>query len=163
MAKKEEIPFEDFLITVDPKYQAFVFGLHEYMLENDCKTKIELKSSGHLVSYQHTPTKKVIVNFVFRKKGLIVRIYGDNVNKYLAFMEGLPVGMAKSIAKAPVCKRLVNPNDCNPKCSKGYDFNIGGEHFQKCRYNCFMFEVNDESNTYIKSFIENEIKERIAS
>lgn len=162
MAKKEEIPFEDFLITVEPKYQAFVLGLHEYMLENGCKTKIELKSSGHLVSYTHTPSKKVIVNFVFRKKGLIVRLYGDNVNKYLASMDKLPDGMVKSIIKAPICKRLVNPNSCNSKCSMGYDFHIEGEHFQKCRYSCFMLDVNDENNSHIKSFIENEIKERVA-
>lgn len=161
MDQKEEILIEDSTNEVDPSYESFINSLHKYLLENGCKMKIELKSSGYLVSYSHTPSKKVIVNFVFRKKGLIIRIYGDNVNKYLEFMDTLPAGMVKSIAKAPICKRLVNPNDCNPKCSMGYDFTINSDHFQKCKYNCFMFNVNDENNPYIKSFVENEVKERV--
>lgn len=160
MAVKNEIPFDDFLNEVDPRYQEFVRELHEHLLGSGCKMKIELKSSGHLVSYTHTPSKKVILNFVFRKKGLITRIYGDNVSRYLTLMESLPSGMIQSIAKSPVCKRLLNPDDCNPRCSMGYDFEIHGERYQKCRYNCFMLDVNEENNSWIRSMIEHEIKER---
>ena len=152
---KEEINFEQFLTAVEPPFQEFISSLHKYLTGNDCKTKFELKSSGFFVSYSHN--KKSIINLLFRKKGLIVRIYGENVNKYLDFMNTLPEEMFKAIEKAPKCKRLINPNDCNPKCPMGYDFTIKGKYFQKCRINCFMFDINSENNPYIKLFIENEI------
>ena len=159
MAQKA-ISFEQFLNTVDSNYQNFIKGLHNDLIDNGCKAKLEEKSSGYFVSYKHTKSKKSIVNFLFRKKGLIIRIYGENANKYPSFLETLPDEMVKSIKKALVCKRLIDPNACNPKCSTGYDFTIGSERFQKCKNGCFMFVINNENNPYIKSFIENEIKER---
>lgn len=157
---KETIPFENFLWDVEPRYLGFVNTLHELFLENACTFRIEQKSSGYLVSYIHSPSKKVILNFVFRKKGLIARIYGDHVNEYPAFMNQLPADMVRSVEKAPDCKRLKNPETCNPKCSMGYDFEMGNQHFQKCRYNCFMFTVSEENNPFILSFVENELGKR---
>lgn len=156
---KEEIPFNDFMNAVALEYQDFVKSIHEYLLENGCKSTIELKKTGYFVSYTFNKTKKSIVNFVFRKKGLIIRIYGENAYKYLEFLDTLPNEMVSSIKKAPVCKRLINPNDCNSKCSMGYDFVIKDTHFQKCRYNCFMFDINNENNDYIKTFVEHELRE----
>jgi|GEM_PF-98544 len=161
MPKTEEYSFEDFLSTVDPEYRGFVGNLHEYLMQSACKMKIEAKSSGYLVSYTHAPSKRVILNFVFRKTGLIVRIYGDHVNQYPAFIDTLPAGMLAAIAKAPVCKRLMDPNDCNPKCAMGYEFVVRGDVFKKCKYNCFMFAVNEESNPFIRLFVEREVGARV--
>ena len=36
------------------------------------------------------------------------------------------------------------------------------EHYQKCRYSCFEFLMTGESNSYIRSFVEHEMKERTA-
>ena len=55
-----------------------------------------------------------------------------NIYLYILVMAGvtylirmLPlVLMKKEITKASVCKRLINPNDCNPKCAMGYDLKI---------------------------------------
>ena len=92
---------------------------------------------------------------------MLVRIYGEYANKYPDFLDTMPEGMAQSIKNAGECKRLVH-NTCSPKCT-GYDFMMGNERFQKCRYNCFEFLVTDENNPFIKSFIENELKERTAA
>ena len=157
---KEEVNFEQFLAVVEPPYQNFISELHKNLIDNGCKAKIESKSSGLFVSYTYAKSKKSIVNLLFRKKGLIVRIYGEHANVYNEFMNTLPEEMIKAVEKAPVCKRLIDPDDCTPKCSTGYDFTIGNAHFQKCKYNCFMFAVNDKNNPYIKSFVENELIER---
>lgn len=155
---KQEIGFGEFLATVEPAHQGFVSDLHSYLIDNGCKAKIELKSNGYFISYARD--KRSVVNFLFRKKGMMVRIYGENAGKYPAFLETLPQEMMDAIAKAGICKRLIDPEACNSRCKMGYDFAIGGERFTKCGYGCFMFFVGDESNLYIRGFVENEMRER---
>ena len=152
----KELSFEDFLSNVSPVYQEFVKETHAYLLDNGCKLKLQLAKNGYVVSYSHGKSKRVLHNFVFRKSGLVIRIYGDFVSQYLAFLETLPDAMVKSIAKAPDCKL------CNEKCAKGYAFSIKGTAYQKCRYNCFLFAVDDGSIPFIKPFLANEVRERSA-
>jgi len=155
---QEKISFEQFLEAVDANYKDFIQELHNYLIENNCKVTVDEKKSGFLASYKYGKPPRAAVNFLFRKAGMLVRIYGESINKYLNFLNTLPEGMVQSIENAGACGRLVN-NTCSPKCS-GYDFTIGSQHFQKCRYNCFEFPVTDRNNPYIKSFVENEINER---
>jgi len=156
---KKEIKFEDFLMDVNPAYHEFVARINHFLLENGCKVKMDLAKSGYLVSYSDKK-KRVISNFVFRKSGLVIRIYGDAVNKYNDFLETLPDGMVKAIEKAPVCKRLIDNTKCNSKCRMGYDFTLKGAHHQKCQYNCFMFTVNDENIPFISDFLKKELTAR---
>ena len=151
--------FEDYLLEVDSQYQWFAREFHEYLLGSGCTLKLATAKNGYVVSYTHIKSKRVIMNFVFRKKGLVTRIYGDNVGQYPDILKSLPEKMLKSIEKAPNCKRFENPPRCSPKCG-GYVFAINDTQYQKCRYNCFMFEVDDESIPYITMFLENELKER---
>jgi len=154
--------FEDFILSVEPRYQGFARQTHEYMLQNDCKLKITSAKSGYVVSYQHGKKKRVIMNFVFRKSGLVARIYGDFAGNYPEHLEALPDKMIKSIEKAPGCKRFENPPRCSEKCG-GYVFSIKKTQHMKCRYNCFMFEVDDESIPYIQTFLEKELEMRSAN
>jgi hypothetical protein len=156
---QDKITFEQFLDAVDVTNKPFVIELHNYLLDNGCKVKFEEKKSGYLASYKLGKPQRAIMNFVCRKKGMLTRIYGERISGYPDFLNTLPKEMVASIESAGVCKRLVN-NTCSPKCN-GYDFMIRNEHFQKCRYNCFEFLMTKESNPYIKSFIEHELKERI--
>jgi len=156
-----KLSFDDFVKALNASDVAFVQDLHNYMLNNGCKVGyFEEKKTGLLGSYKHTKTKKSIVNLLLKNHGVLVRIYGENIDGYRAFLNTLPEEMVKSIDGAKICKRLVN-NGCSPKCS-GYDFTIGSEHFQKCRYNCFEFLVTEESAPYIKAFVEYEIEGRTA-
>ncbi|MCL2578041.1 MAG: hypothetical protein FWE27_08330 [Defluviitaleaceae bacterium] len=156
---QEKITFEQFFEAVEASNQPFVQDLHNYLLENGCKVTFEEKKSGFLASYKHGKPPKAVLNFVFRKHGMLTRIYGERISGYPDFLNTLPKEMVQSIESAGICKRLVH-STCSPKCI-GYDFKIGNEHFQKCRYNCFEFLITDENNPHIKSFVEHEIKERM--
>jgi hypothetical protein len=75
----------------------------------------------------------------------------------MGFLDTLPAEMKKEISKASICKHLVNPDDCNPKCVMGYDFIMDKVRYQKCRYSAFMLTITEESISYIKKFLQNEI------
>lgn len=149
--------FVEFLETLDGGNRDFVIDIDKFLLENGCKREIKIAKSGHLVSYIFKETKKTLVNFVCRKTGVKIRIYPVNVNKYEDFLDTLPAKMKKGIEKSSDCKRLLNPDACNPKCAMGYDFHMDSEHYQKCRNMAFMHDLNDENNAYIKTFLEKEI------
>jgi hypothetical protein len=158
--KRETICFDAFMATVEPQHQIFIQDLHDFLIENGCKVEIEEKRSGMLASFKHVKLKKSIINLLFRKKGMLVRIYGENAHKYAAFLNELPSEMLQSIQKAGICKRLVN-GTCSPKCC-GYDFILNGEHMQKCKFGCFEFLISNENSPHIRAFIENEMAERTA-
>ncbi|MCL2703085.1 MAG: hypothetical protein FWE91_05700 [Defluviitaleaceae bacterium] len=160
---KDEIKLEDFLLNVSPANLGFVHGTHDLLLTNGCTYKIETAKSGHVMSYLLPKTKKVIINYVFRKNSMIIRIYGDNIGKYTEILKTLPENMVKAIEKAPVCKRLVDPAKCNSQCPLGYVFDLNGKTYQNCRYNSFMFEVKEENFASIRDFVERELRERLVS
>jgi len=155
----EKITFEQFFEAVDTDNKSFVQDLHNYLLNNGCKVAFEEKKSGFLASYKHGKPPKAVLNFVFRKQGMLARIYGERISGYPDFLNTLPQEMVAHIEKSSDCKRLVS-NGCSPKCI-GYDFTIGDAHFQKCRYNCFEFLITAESKPFIKAFVEREIAERL--
>lgn len=150
------LTFEGFLDTVDPKFRDFAILVHSAMLSSGCRIKLQTAKNGeYIVSYQHGKSKRVVLNFVFRKIGLVARIYGDNVGSYANFLETLPEKMVNEIEKSSSECKL-----CNLRCLKGYDFSIGEKHFFRCRYNCFMFSINDESIPFVQNFLEKELKAR---
>ena len=156
---KEKVSFEQFMESVDVTNKDFVQDLHGYLLDNGCKVTFEEKKSGFLVSYKFGKPPRALLNFVFRKNGMLTRIYGERVNDYQDFINALPDAMVEAIEGSGICKRLVH-NTCSPKCA-GYDFVIGDNHHQKCRYNCFEFLMTDESNPFIKTFVEHEVTRRM--
>ena len=152
--------FEDFLAKVDPRYEGFAKDVHLSLLKEGYKAKTELKANGYSVSYSDPKTKRSLLNFLFRKNELMIRIYADNLNKYDELLEELPDSMVDEIIGSQVCKRLIDPDDCWDSCVTGYDFYIRDEHYQKCRYRCFIFLVNEESIPVLLRFVENECKMR---
>lgn len=153
---KKKIEFHEFIDTVPGENQDFVKELHDKLTELGCKIEIKEAKSGYLVSYLYN--KRTVANYVFRRKGMFVRIYGVHVNEYEKVLETLPDEMTQAIQKAPICKRMADPDACNPKCSMGYDFRLKGEHYQKCRNGAFMFLVCPENNPYIQTLLLNEAK-----
>ena len=57
--------------------------------------------------------KKTVMNWVFRKSGVLARIYG-NVGKYKDLIAALPAYMQKKIITSRNCKRLIDPRRINP-------------------------------------------------
>lgn len=154
--------FEDFLFDVSPLQRPFIDPIHESLIQNDCQAKIEIAKSGYVVSYAFQPQKRVIANLIFRKKGVMIRIYGDNVTKYEGLLQTLPESMRKDIVKSSNCKRLLDPTKCNARCSMGNVFMLDGEQHKKCRYGSFMFLISQETAAPIQEFLANELRERIA-
>ena len=152
-----EDKFTLFLQTVDGRYLDFVMEIHNYLIEKECKCEIKTAKSGYVVSYIKNSNKRTVASFVSRKSGMKLRIYAEQIKEYERFLDTLPTKMKKDIQKASICKRLVNPNDCNPKCVMGYHFMMDGEGYKKCRYMAFMPTVNEENNPYIKQFLEHEL------
>ena len=142
----KEIEFQDFITSVPIENQDFVKELHNKLMELGCKIEIKTAKSGNMVSYLYH--KKTVANYVFRKKGMLVRIYGVHVNEYEKILETLPCEMVSTIQKAPICKRLADPTD----------FWLKGEHYQKCRNSAFMFLVCPQNNPFIQSFLLSEVK-----
>lgn len=152
----EKYTFQDFLATVGGENQKFVSDMHDELTAMGCKVDVKPAKSGYVVSY--SLDKKIIANYVFRKKGLIARIYAGHIAQYMEILDTLPDSMVHSIQKAPICKRLIDSSACNQKCSMGYDFILKGERLQRCRNNAFMFLLDDESRPYIRAFLTNEAK-----
>lgn len=149
--------FKSFLDTVDGRFQGFVIEINDYLITNNCTRSIKSAKSGYIVSYLLDDTKRTLATFVFRKTGAKLRIYPEHISQYESFLDTLPEKMINEIKKSSVCKRLLNPDDCNPKCVMGYSFHIYNQDFQKCRYMAFMPTLSEENNPFIKQFLEKEI------
>ena len=148
--------YDEFLETTGAS-RNLVEDINNFLLDSNCKREIKTAKSGFTVSYLFRDTKRTLATFVCRKTGIKIRIFPQHLNEYTGFLDTLPAKMKKEIAKASVCKRLVNPNDCNPKCVMGYDFIMDKERYQKCRYMAFMPSITEESTPYIKKFLQNEL------
>ena len=149
--------FNLFMETVDERFHRFVNQINEYLTENGCKCDIKLQKSGYVVSYVLS-SRRTLATFVSRKTGMKLRIYPEHIQEYESFLDTLPEKVKKEIRIASVCKRLVNPGDCNPKCVAGYTFILDGEQYRKCRYMAFQPALSVENNPYIKQFLEKELQ-----
>lgn len=156
MTQKADL--KDVLASTAEENQEFVQELHNKLMELGCKIDIKTARSGYVVSYGFE--KKTVLNYVFRKKGMLARIYGAHVNQYTEILHALPDEMVQSVLAAPPCKRLRDPDSCNPKCSMGYDFWLRDEHCQKCRSSAFMFLVCTQNNPFIQKLLLSEVKAR---
>ena len=149
-----------FMETVDGKFRDFVSQIDQYLTANGCKCDIKLQKSGSVVSYVLSGGKRTLATFVSRKSGMKLRIYPEHIQEYQSFLDTFPEKAKKEIRKASVCKRLIYPDDCNPKCVMGYTFALDGEQYQKCRYMAFQPSLSEENNPYIMQFLEKELQAR---
>ncbi len=158
MATKETLTFESFIANVYPPYQQDLTALHEKLLAQGLTFKAEQAASGPVISYQLN--KKTVFNFIFRKSGMLVRLYGENLHRYEGLLENLPESLNKAIIKASICKRLTATAPCNSRCPMGYTFHFQGQEVKKCRYNIIL-PVDDETLPIILNLVEQEIAARL--
>ena len=144
-----EYTINDFIAATEPQHQNFVKTIHEGLIGKGCKIKIESKATGLFTSYKHPKTKRILLNFLFRKSGLLVRLYP--VSKTPKIPDRLTAAMIKEIDKAITCKY------CSEKCPKGYRFSIDGNAYDKCHYGAFLFAVTEESKPVITDWIKKEM------
>ena len=160
---KVEYQFNDFLHFLSERAydcMGFVVEVHEMLLQMGCRVKISSsKAYPFLVAYTMPNARKGILNFYLRKKGLKVRITIVNPEKHADVLNSLPENMVGQIDKKGVCRKLVEGCKCLDSCT-GFDFHIGETHYQKCRFDCFQFDVDTESIPFFFELLESELKER---
>lgn len=154
------ITYDDFIKTVEEDNRAYVNELNTLFLENGCKTEIKEAKQGYVVTYAYMKDKKriALMNYVFRKNGMMVRIYARHICMYQTFLDSLPEDMKKSVVKAGDCKRLTGVSECSPTCTAGYDFMMDGVNYKKCKNSSFFWKVEFKSMEYIKEMLENELR-----
>ncbi len=159
MANKAEL-FEDFLVFAGEEHRGYIMQLHNFFTEEGCDANVKEAKRGYIVSYVHKPTKRTVANYIFRKNGIMMRIYPENIMSYPQIIDTLPTSMKASMEKASVCKKLLDPTTCSPNCKMGFDYILEGKQQQKCRSNAFLFFLNDDDNPYIEEIVKNEVVAR---
>ncbi|KMZ52715.1 hypothetical protein [Dorea sp. D27] len=156
--EKEKGSFKEFLAAVAPEQQAFVERLNNKLVEQGCDLVIKEAKSGYTASYRLE--KKTVMNWVFRKSGILARIYGDNAKKYEDTIASLPADMQKKMTSARDCKRLMEPNACSDTCVKGFVYTLNGDTHKKCRNDGMFFLLTDESAEHIAGLVCAEVAAR---
>lgn len=155
---KEKVSFKEFLMAVTPEHQAFVEKLNNKLIEQGCDLVIKEVKSGYTASYQLK--KKTVMNWVFRKSGILARIYGDNAGKYEDILASLPADMQKEMTTSRDCKRLIDPNACSDTCVKGFVYALNGEIHKKCRNAGMFFWLTNETSEHIAGLVCAEVNVR---
>lgn len=155
---KEKGSFKDFLSAVAPEYQAFVEKLNNKLMEQGCDLVIKEAKSGYTASYRLE--NKTVMNWVFRKSGVLARIYGDNARKYEDIIASLPADMQKKMTASRDCKRLIDSDACSDTCVKGFVYNLNGNTYKKCRNDGMFFLLTDESAEHIADLVCAEVAVR---
>ncbi|WP_044295769.1 hypothetical protein [Robinsoniella peoriensis] len=155
---KEKASFKEFLMAVTPEHQAFVEKLNNKLIEQGCDLVIKEVKSGYTASYQLK--KKTVMNWVFRKSGILARIYGDNAGKYEDILASLPADMQKEMTTSRDCKRLIDPNACSDTCVKGFVYALNGETHKKCRNDGMFFWLTNETAEHIAGLVCAEVNVR---
>ena len=100
---------------------------------------------------------RTLLNYVFRKTGLKIRVYAQHVGKYSLILSDFPLNMKRDIIKAGDCKKL-NGLNCTPTCSGGYFFEMDGVLYKKCKNMAFFHSMDTNNFTHIRKLIESEIE-----
>jgi len=164
MSTKKKYEFEEFLEDVAflewarEEDKQLITQFHDALLQKDCKAKITSSKTNPFL-FAYTQKRKGVMSLYLRKKGLKARINVNNLVKYPDVLSALPEEMITQLDNAHVCKNMVGEK-CWEGCV-GYDFHIGETHYQKCKYDCFTFDVNQESMPFLFSLIENELNARL--
>lgn len=153
------ITYDDFLGTVEENNRAFVDDMHSLFMDYGCTLEIKEAKQGYVVTYTYKQDKKKVslMNYVFRKSGMMVRIYARHIGIYQSVLDSLPKDMKKSVIKAGDCKRLTGISECSPSCTAGYDFMMEGVNYKKCKNSSFFWKVEPKSMEHIRTMLKNEL------
>jgi len=159
----EQQLYEDFLAfleTTNPDCMPFVTEIHARLMQLGCKFNVKAtKAFPFQVSYIAPNSRRSILGLRLRKKGLKARVLVIDPANHVAILARLPEGMIAQVDKRNDCENIAGQGKCLEKC-KGYDFHIGETHYQKCKFNCFEFDIDAESIPFSWEMLECELKAR---
>ena len=134
-----------------------VQNIHAELLSLGFTEEIKEAKSGPVLSY--TKDRKALLNYVYRKSGIKVRLYAARISTYEDCLAVLPESMKAELKKATDCKKL-NGLTCTPTCPGGYTYTLDGELLKKCRSTAFLMTLNQKTAEYIQTLILREAGER---
>ena len=134
-----------------------VQNIHDELSAMGFTEEIKEAKSGPVLSYMKD--RKVLLNYVYRKSGIKVRLYAAEIAAHEDCLAGLPDSMKKELKKATDCKKL-NGLTCTPTCPGGYTYTLDGELLKKCRSTAFLMTLNQKTAEYIQTLILREAGER---
>ena len=102
-----------FLNDIPAESQGFVLELDKYLTSKGSKRTIKAAKSGFVTSYTSPVTGKALLNYVFRKTGVKMRIYAQSIGEHTDILSDLPENMKADIIKSGECKKL-NGLKCAP-------------------------------------------------
>jgi hypothetical protein len=156
--KIENYQYEDFFISVRDEDKDFVTTIHERLLQEGCEVKIG-SSKTNLFSVKYTQGRKGVFNFMLRKRGFKASVYAANFAQYPNVLDDLPEIMIKQIDETQDCKNITDPGKCMGNCL-GYDIQIRAKQYQKCKFSCFQFDVDEASKPALLKMLESELEVR---
>ena len=148
-----------FLNDIPAESQGFVLELDKYLTSKGSKRTIKAAKSGFVTSYTSPVTGKALLNYVFRKTGVKMRIYAQSIGEHSDILYDLPENMKADIRKSGDCKKL-NGLNCSPTCSGGYEFTMDGVELKKCKNMAFFHSLTEENYDAIKKLICSELGEK---
>lgn len=148
--------FKLFLKEIPVECQEFVLELDKHLTEKGSKRTIKTAKSGFVTSYSSPQSGKALLNYVFRKNGVKMRIYAAGIGEYSEILSDFPDKMKKDIIKAGDCKKL-NGLNCSPTCSGGYSFPMDGVDYKKCKNMAFFHSLEEENFSAIRKLVNAEI------
>ena len=149
--------FNRFLQDIPAEYQRFVLELDEYLTAKGSKRTIKTAKSGFVTSYSSPAGGRALLNYVFRKSGVKMRIYAEHIGEHPNVLNCLPDNMKSDIKKAGDCKKLTG-SACTPTCPAGYTFVMDGEEYRKCRNMAFFHSLTAGNTEHILKLIKAEIE-----
>ena len=147
-----------FLNDVPAELQGFILEVDRYLTGKGSKRTIKPAKNGFVTSYSSPVTGKTLMNYVFRKSGMRVRIYAAHIGSHAEILDDLPKSMKADIRKGTDCKKLTG-GTCSPTCPGGYAFVLDGEECRKCKNSAFFHSLTEENLEPIMKLIKSEVVE----
>ena len=147
-----------FLNDIPVESQGFVLELDKYLTSKGSKRTIKSAKSGFVTSYTSPVSGKTLLNYVFRKTGVKIRIYAQSIGTYADILSDFPENMKNDIRKAGDCKKLCGLK-CSPTCPGGYSFSMDGGEYKKCKNMAFFHSLTEENYDAIEMLIRSELGE----
>ena len=97
-------PFVLFLQDIPEEYTGFVLTLDEYLTTRGSKRTVKVAKSGFVASYTSPKTGRALLNYVFRKTGVKVRVYAEHIGSHPEVLRDLPRGMKAEIQRPATAK-----------------------------------------------------------
>ena len=147
-----------FLNDIPAESQGFVLELDKYLTSKGSKRTIKAAKSGFVTSDSSPLTGRALLNYVFRKTGVKMRIYAQSIGTYADMLSDFPENMKNDIREAGDCKKLCGLN-WSPTCPGGYSFSMDGEEYKKCKNMAFFHSLTEENYDAIEKLIRSELGE----